>query len=67
MSYPAQCALPLHAAGERSNHEQYAAPQYAENLREAYRLADRTGKPVLVRGYPYPIQPDYRSGFTTAT
>lgn len=41
--------------------------QTAATLAEAYRLADLTGKPVLVPGYPYPVQPDYRPGFTTVT
>lgn len=40
--------------------------QTAPTLAAAYRLADATGKPVKVPGYPYPVQPDYRPGFTTA-
>lgn len=40
--------------------------QTAATLTEAYRLADTTGKPVQVPGFPYLVWPDYRPGFTTA-
>jgi len=40
--------------------------QTAPTIRDAYRLADATGKPVRVPGVPYPVQPDYRPGHTTA-